>query len=197
MQKLFPVLFVVICGLFLLWAEMGASGLEPLAAVQHPLALDWQDTLELNASGPSCTEWGGTQEVIKVYLDFYQAQQNGLDYKQSNLAPRVAVWLRDTLPCPQGGPERRLTLVGYKLLTLAEEAAIVRYMQELLPHSLESGPPASGIPFSDGNRYYIRLYGRTTKKLEFLVRDSKYEWNDFGPLRHRLFPKQVVLDAGS
>lgn len=195
MQKLFPVVLALTCALFLLWAKLGASGTNPLptADIQHPLALDWEDTLVLTASGPSCTEWGGTREVLKVYLNFYQAQKDGLEYDQSNMAPRVAVWLRDTL-CPQGA-ERHLFLAGHKSLSLAEEAAIVQYMQQLLPHSLKSGIPSSGVPLSDGNRYYIRLYAGTRKRLEFLVQDSKSEWNDFGPLRHRLFPKQEVLDA--
>lgn len=196
MQKLFPVLLTLTCALFLLWAKLGAVGPQSLTAanIQHPLALDWQDTLVLTASGPPCTEWGGHREEIKVYLDFNQAQKDGLDCKQSNLAPRVAVWLRDTLLCPEG-PERRLFLSGHKCLTLAEEAAIVRYIQQIVPHSLKSGMLSSGIPLSGGNRYYVRLYAGTRKKLEFVVQDSKYEWNDYGPLRHRLFSKQQVSDA--
>lgn len=142
-----------------------------------------RDTIFLSANYSECGEWGGHREIIKIYR---AEKTDNQEFEAWMRQPLEAVWLMDTIGCSHR-PDRKFFLAGQHEISREDELAIIKYMQSLLEYSLkEMYPSHSGNYFSaaQGER---ELKGR--RRLQISFHDTRYGWDEFEPLRKRLFKK--------
>ncbi|PZR18239.1 MAG: hypothetical protein DI539_16530 [Flavobacterium psychrophilum] len=98
------------------------------------------DTLTLYAQYSECGEWGGHQESLKIY--------------RGNDDVLWTIYQSDTLNTCEGPIENNRIALAPRTIKLTEgnQQAIIRYMNDLLDHSLDAE-----MPSHSGEYFSIRL----------------------------------------
>ena len=175
MQKLVPVLFIMVCIVFVSLPKVYEKDYKFTSIKGNETRFDnlGFDTLSLSANYSECGEWGGHREKIYVYMSGEARKESPDPAKWQG--PLHATWLLDTIGCSYRD-DRKYVEQATIQLTSVQEAAILKYAQELTVRSLRSNWPVHG-----GNAFslrydksYIRIYPAD-------------EWDKFDGLRAELF----------
>ncbi len=130
--------------------------------------LKGSDTLVLKGRFADCGEWGGHQEVIRIY-----GQDNGV----------YAMYERDTVKCPDPSYfDRRIVERLSGELDQAKQQRVVAYLQELTERTFHD----EGIS-NAGDSYTAT---RERMGLELVYRNYHQDWNRFTELKQSLFSTQ-------
>ncbi|MET4107197.1 hypothetical protein ABIB60_002562 [Hymenobacter sp. UYP22] len=176
LQKIVPVLFVLACAAFVLLPKLlPPPSHQAKDTVSSELRISnlGFDTLTLYAHYSECGEWGGHREIIHIYMS-KKARRESPDFSRWK-GPLAATWLLDTIGCSYR-PDRKYIEQATVQLTAAQEADVLRYVQELTIRSFKYVPPSHG-----GNAFSLQ---HNDTHIRLCPAD---DWSRFRQLRNQLF----------
>lgn len=153
LQKLVPILFMLVCAAFVLLPKW----LPPSVQIQQGLPnIGYRDTIFIKVGYAGCGEWGGHREMIKVYQEDVDYRKIGYEEMIKTKRPFLAEYWVDSIECSYR-PDRKFLLHKRQQLTSAQEAVVLRYIQDFVPASLQARQLHDTM---DGNAYTVYMPGQ-------------------------------------
>ncbi|MBC6697983.1 hypothetical protein [Hymenobacter sp. BT190] len=162
LQKVVPVLFVLMCAAFVLLPKLL---LPPAHSLQGLPNIRYQDTICIQVEYAGCGEWGGHREMIKVYQEEVDHREIGYEEMINTKRPFLAEYWVDSTECSYR-TDRKFLLHKRQILTSSQEATVLRYIQDFVPASLQA---RQFHDMMDGNGYvvYLPVLGEESVVLSF------------------------------
>lgn len=184
LQKVVPVLFVLVCAAFVLLPKLLPM---PAHSLQGLPNISYQDTIRIQVGYAGCGEWGGHREMIKVYQEEVDHREIGYEEMIKIKRPFLAEYWVDSIECSYR-TDRKFLLHRRQPLTSSQEATVLRYIQDFVPASLQA---RQLYDMMDGNAYvvYLPVLGEEPAALSF----SSSGKDIFQELRGKLFAKPSTI----